>query len=345
MWSIYFQVACWCCLKEEIVALFNRLKRKFKIRMNDKAATRKLVSSLSRATWSDPMTRYWLYIVGDYTTIERKLRDKNLFLYGLTLASHIEVSGKEHFVEAVEYFWGKIKSLPEDELNTEQKQDILMKTTLTAAMHSQSETFEFCFSELSPDKYAEFLKRDFDVSGWFHCSIALLHDMLRVDLLKKCFDTFEPDDISENTYQLWAESLNMDQYSEPYESEAVKLFMHIWTKKGFDRHRDFMLRKLGDWEGEEDQFLVRFVKKDHMEPVWAVLDKASRFEIVEFMDCEHGEYIEEILEEKGDLHSLNKFLSYKPDPTSLKNQRRHSIEANFTAPKTKRLKLEKSFSC
>lgn len=284
------------------------------------AATRKLVSSLSRATWSDPMTRYWLYIVSDHATTERKSEDKNLLLYGLTLASNMDIIGKEHYVEAVEYFWNKIKSFPEDELNTDQKQEILMKTTLIAAIRCQSETFEFCFSELSPDKYAEFLERDFEQGESFHCSIASLHDMLRVDLLKKCFDTFEPGDISEDVYQLWAEPLNMNQYSEPYESEAVKLFMHIWTKEGFDSHRAFMLRKLCDWDGEEDQFLVRFVKKSHMEPVWAVLDKASRFEIVEFMDCKHGECIKDILEEKGDLHSLNKFLSYKPDPTRLENQ-------------------------
>lgn len=312
--------------------------------MNDKAATGKLISSLSRASWSDPMTRYWLYIVGYHTTTQIKSEDKNLLLYGLTLASNMQASGKEHFVEAVEYFWGKIKSLPEDELNTEQKQEVLMKTALTAAMCSQSETFEFCFSELSPERYSEYLQRDFDIGGTFHCCIAALHDMFRVDLLKKCFDTFEPDDISEDVYQLWAESLNMDQYLEPYESEAVKLFMHIWTKEGFDSHRAFILRKLCDWDGEEDQFLVRFVKKNHMEPVWAVLDKASRFEIAEFIDCEHGEYIKEILEEKGDLLSLTKFLSYKPDLTSLKNERPRSLEANFPAPETKRPRLEKSIS-
>lgn len=328
-------------MKEDVVALFKRLKRESNVKWNDKAETKKLASSLSSATWSDPMTRYWLYIVGGFSM---KSEDKNLSLYGFTLASYMEISGKGHYVEAVEYFWDKIKSLPEDELNTEQKQEILMKTTLIASSHCQAETFEFCFSELSPDKYAEFLKKDFDIGGFYHCCVATLHDMFRVDLFKKCFDTFEPNDISVKTYKQWVESFVMELYSEPYESEAVKVFMHIWTKKGFDSHRAFMLRKICDWKGEEDHLLVRFVKKNHMEPVWAILDKASRFEIVEFMESVDAESIEEILEEKGDLHSLNKFLSYNSNPTGLKNQRSHSFDVNFTAPETNRLRLQKRLS-
>lgn len=313
--------------------MFKRLKRKFKVRMNDKAATGKLISSLSRASWSDPMTRYWLYIVGYHTTTQIKSEDKNLLLYGLTLASNMQTSGKEHFVEAVEYFWGKIKSLPEDELNAQQKDEIFMKNAVRATgsnyCNSCPEIFEFFFSQISPDKYPELLKRDFTENRYYG-SLDALRSALRFDQFCELFDCLKPSSISENNYFIWLKYLReVEDYSECCVNEGVKLFMHMWTKEGFDSHRALLLKKeMMSNSVFQGELLVPLINRGCMEPVWAVLDKASPEQTKEFMDSSHANHIRSVLKKRGDKSSLDKFLSYSKPVAEESNEKDLSTDVS-----------------
>lgn len=47
-----------------------------------------------------------------------------------------------------------------------------------------------------------------------------------------------------------------------------------------------------------------------MEPVWAVLDKASHNQIKEFRNSKEANHIRSILKERGYEGALDKFLSY-----------------------------------
>lgn len=107
-------------------------------------------------------------------------------------------------------------------------------------------------------------------------------------------------------------SIGEESCSGHYADAGIRLFMHMWMKEGFDSHCALVLKK----EVKERPcflitgLLIPWVHGNRMEPVWAVLDKASPGQIKEFMSSKQANYICSVLEERGDQDSLNKFLSY-----------------------------------
>jgi hypothetical protein len=66
-------------------------------------------------------------------------------------------------VEAVEFFWNKIKSLPENEMSVQKKVEIFMKNAVYTAgpgFRVYADIFEFFLDQIHPGRYAELLKRD-----------------------------------------------------------------------------------------------------------------------------------------------------------------------------------------
>ncbi|WP_353282911.1 hypothetical protein [Wolbachia endosymbiont (group A) of Pogonocherus hispidulus] len=308
-----YETACRYCLEEDIVALFE--ERKNKLSAQGKSSLLEY-SHLVKTLSGNLLIVFWSHFISGYIS-KLNLDGCHPYEYGLKCA----MSFKQE--QAVEFFWNKIKSLPEDEMSRQKKDEILMKTAVYAAgsrCNSYPEIFEFCFSQISPDKYPELLKRDLAENGYYG-SLNTLQGALRFDQFQALFDYLKPSNVSEDKYLVWLHYIKTEN-SSYYAGEGAKLFMHMWRKEGFDSHRTYVLK-------EEvcnrscflvTSLLVPWVNQNYMEPVWAILDKANSDQIKEFMDSRQAEYIRSVLE-KRDVDSLNKFSSYgKPrseEPASL----------------------------
>ncbi|MFP3015093.1 MAG: hypothetical protein ACEY3B_02070 [Wolbachia sp.] len=301
--NLSYEIACRCCLEEDIIALFE--ERKKRLSAQNKSSLLEyghLVKSLT----SDLLTGFWSHFVSGYIS-KLNLDGCHPYKYGLKCAINLKQ------VEAVEFFWNKIKSLPESEMSAQKKDEILMETAVYAAgnrCNSYPEIFEFCFSQINPDKYPELLKRDLAENGYYG-SLNTLQGALRFDQFQRLFDCLRPNDVPEDDYNIWLD-MEIKKHSEPYVSESVKLFMHMWMKEGFDSHRALVIRE--ELEDKSPLFctvlLTPLVEKGCMEPVWALLNKANSDQVKEFMCSKQAGYIRSILE-KRDADSLNKFLAYR----------------------------------
>ncbi|WP_265026761.1 MULTISPECIES: hypothetical protein [unclassified Wolbachia] len=308
-----YDIACRCCLEEDIIALFE--ERKKSLSAQGKSSLLEY-EHLVRCCGSGLLAQFWSHFVSGYVS-KLNLDGRHLYEYGLKCA----IDFKQ--VQAVEFFWNKIKLLPESEMGAQKKDEILMKTAVYAAgsrCNSYPEIFEFCFSQISPDKYPELLKRDLAENGYYG-SLNTLQGALRFDQFQALFDYLKPSNVSEDKYLVWLHHIKTEN-SSYYAGEGAKLFMHMWRKEGFDSHRTYVLK-------EEvcnrscflvTSLLVPWVNQNYMEPVWAILDKANSDQIKEFMDSRQAEYIRSVLE-KRDINSLNKFLAYgksrSEEPASL----------------------------
>ncbi|WP_395461033.1 hypothetical protein [Wolbachia endosymbiont (group B) of Ablattaria laevigata] len=298
-----YEIACRYCLEEDIIALFE--ERKNKLSAQGKSSLLEY-GHLVKTLGGNLLIVFWSHFVSGYIS-KLNLDGCHPYEYGLKCA----VSLKQE--QAVEFFWNKIKSLPESEMSEQKKDEILMKTAVYVAgnrCNSYPEIFEFCFSQISPDKYPELLKRDLAENGYYG-SLNTLQGALRFDKFQELFDCLKPNDVPEDDYNIWLD-MEIKKHSEPYVSESVKLFMHMWMKEGFDSHRALVIRE--ELEDKSPLFctvlLTPLVEKGCMEPVWALLNKANSDQVKEFMCSKQAGYIRSILE-KRDADSLNKFLAYR----------------------------------
>ncbi|WP_425383715.1 hypothetical protein [Wolbachia endosymbiont (group A) of Microdon myrmicae] len=301
--NLSYEIACRCCLEEDIIALFE--ERKKRLSAQNKISLLEyghLVKSLT----SDLLTGFWSHFVSGYIS-KLNLDGCHPYEYGLKCAMSLKQG------EAVEFFWNKIKSLPESEMSKQKKDEIFMKTAVYSAgsrCNSYPEIFEFCFSQITPDKYLELLKRDLAENGYYG-SLDTLQGALRFDQFQRLFDYLKPSDVSENCYYIWLKYMKeLGNYSESCIDEGVKLFMYMWTKEGFDSHRALLLNKeMKSSSVFQGRLLVPLINRGCMEPVWAVLNKANSDQIKEFMGSKQAGYIRSMLE-KRDTDLLNKFLAY-----------------------------------
>ncbi|OAM03092.1 MAG: hypothetical protein TV42_05560 [Wolbachia endosymbiont of Dactylopius coccus] len=299
-----YNIACRCCLEEDIIALFE--ERKKRLSAQGKASLLEY-PHLVRCLGVSPLRKFWSHFVSGYIS-KLDLNGLHPYEYGLDCAMGLKQA------EAVEFFWNKIKSLPEDELSAQQKGEIFMKTAVRAAgsrCNSYPEIFEFCFSQMSPDKYPDLLKRDL-AENRYYGSLNTLQDALRFDQFRELFDCLKPCDISENYYCVWLKYIKeVGNYSECYVDAGVKLFMHMWMKEGFDSHRALLLKKeMTSNPVLQGRLLVPLINRGCMEPVWAILNEASPNQVKEFMDSRHANHICSVLKERGNKDALDKFLSY-----------------------------------
>ncbi len=297
-----YAIACSCCLEEDIIALFE--ERKEELSAQGKSSLLEY-EHLVRCCGSGLLAQFWSHFISGYIS-KLNLDGCHPYEYGLKCAMSLKQE------QAVEFFWNKIKSLPASEMGAQKKDEIFMKTAVYAAgsrCNSYPEIFEFCFSQISPDKYPELLKRDLAENGYYG-SLNTLQGALRFDKFQELFDCLKPNDVPEDDYNIWLD-MEIKKHSEPYVSESVKLFMHMWMKEGFDSHRALVIRE--ELEDKSPLFctvlLTPLVEKGCMEPVWALLNKANSDQVKEFMCSKQAGYIRSILE-KRDVDSLNKFLSY-----------------------------------
>ncbi|MFP3021727.1 MAG: hypothetical protein ACEY3K_01875 [Wolbachia sp.] len=303
-----YEIACRCCLEEDIIALFE--ERKKSLSAQGKSSLLEY-EHLVRCCGSGLLAQFWSHFISGYIS-KLNLDGCHPYEYGLKCA----MSFKQE--QAVEFFWNKIKSLPESEISEQKKDEIFMKTAVYAAgnrCNSYPEIFEFCFSKISPDRYPELLRRDLAENGHYG-SLNTLQDALRFDQFQRLFDYLKPSDVSENCYYIWLKYMKeLGNYSESCIDEGVKLFMYMWTKEGFDSHRALLLNKeMKSSSVFQGRLLVPLIDRGYMAPVWAILDKANSDQIKEFMDSRQAEYIRSMLE-KRDVDSLNKFLSYGKSTT------------------------------
>ncbi|WP_265021567.1 hypothetical protein [Wolbachia endosymbiont (group A) of Icerya purchasi] len=266
---------------------------------------------LVRCCGSGLLAQFWSHFISGYIS-KLNLDGCHPYEYGLKCA----MSFKQE--QAVEFFWNKIKSLPEDEISAQKKDEIFIKTAVYAAgsrCNSYPEIFEFCFSQISPDKYPELLKRDLAENGYYG-SLDTLQGALRFDQFQRLFDCLGSSDVLEGCYCIWLKYIKeLENYSESCVGAGVKLFMYMWTKEGFDSHRALLLNKeMKSSSVFQGRLLAPLINRGCMEPVWAILDRANSDQIKEFMDSRQAGYIRSMLE-KRDTDSLNKFLAYGKSTT------------------------------
>lgn len=219
-----YEIACRCCLEEDIITLFE--ERKKGLSAQGKSSLLEY-EHLVRCCGSGLLAQFWSHFISGYVS-KLNLDGCHPYEYGLKCA----MSFKQE--EAVEFFWNKIKSLPEDELSTQKKDEILMKTAVYAAgsrCNSYPEIFEFCFSQISPGRYPELLKRDLAENGYYG-SLNTLQGALRFDQFQRLFSCLKPSSISEDYYYIWLKYIKeLGNYSKSCIDEGVKLFIHMWTRK------------------------------------------------------------------------------------------------------------------
>ncbi|MCJ7454497.1 MAG: hypothetical protein MUP48_03465 [Wolbachia endosymbiont of Homalodisca vitripennis] len=298
-----YEIACRYCLEEDIIALFE--ERKSKLLAQGKNSLLEY-GHLVKTLGGNLLIVFWSHFISGYIS-KLNLDGCHPYEYGLKCA----MSFKQE--QAVEFFWNKIKSLPESEMSEQKKDEIFMKTSVYAAgsrCNSYPEIFEFCFSQISPDKYLELLKRDLAENGYYG-SLNTLQGALRFDQFQRLFSCLKPSSISEDYYYIWLKYIKeLENYSRSCIDEGVNLFMYMWMRDGFNSHRTLLLNKeMRSNSVFQGRLLVPLIDKGYMVPVWAILDKANSDQIKEFMDSRQAEYIRSILE-KRDIDSLNKFLSY-----------------------------------
>jgi len=322
-----YDIACRCCLEEDIIALFE--EREKRLSAQGKSSLLEY-NHLVRCFGAGPLGQFWSHFVSGYIS-KLNLNGLHPYEYGLKCAMDLKQA------EAVEFFWNKIKSLPEDELSAQQKDEIFMKTAVRAAgsrCNSYPEIFEFCFSQISPDKYPELLKRDLAENSYYG-SLSALRGMRCFDHVQTLFDCLKPSNISEDDYHLWLKCIETEDCSVYHANEGMKLFMHMWMREEFDNHRAFVMSKevMDKSPYFHTNLLISLVKRGYMEPVWAVLDTATPEQIKEFMNSKQANHIRSILKERGDEGSLGKFLSYgksvdgelETDLTEVKLSKAHSL--------------------
>lgn len=294
-----YKIACECCLEEDIVKIFEDYRKERNVENDD--SLKRLVSNLS---YGNPLKTFWSHHIGGYMS-ELDLKGRHPYEYGLYCAID------RRKVEAVEFFWNKIKSLPENEMSAQKKDEILMKNAAYTAGPSfriYPDIFEFFLSQVSPNRYPELLRRDLEKNGHYG-SLNKMKDMPNFGKFQELFDCLKSSEISEDDYSLWVKFMIKDCL-EHYLGAGVEVFMHMWRKEGFDNHRAFTLdEEMMEDSSFQGKFSVHLVKKGFMEPVWAILDKASSRQIKEFMSSEKANDIRSILEQ-GDNESLSKFLAY-----------------------------------
>ncbi|MFP3019896.1 MAG: hypothetical protein ACEY3F_00805 [Wolbachia sp.] len=298
-----YAIACRYCLEEDIIALFE--ERKEELSAQGKSSLLEY-EHLVRCCGSGLLAQFWSHFISGYIS-RLNLDGCHPYEYGLKCA----MSFKQE--QAVEFFWNKIKSLPESEMSEQKKDEIFMKTAVYAAgsrCNSYPEIFEFCFSQITPDKYLELLKRDLAENGYYG-SLNTLQGALRFDQFQKLFDCLKPSSISEDYYYIWLKYIKeLENYSRSCIDEGVNLFMYMWMRDGFNSHRTLLLNKeMRSNSVFQGRLLVPLIDKGYMVPVWAILDKANPDQIKEFMDSRQAGYIRSVLE-KRDIDSLNKFLAY-----------------------------------
>lgn len=298
-----YGIACRCCLEEDIIALFE--ERKQSLSAQDKSSLLEY-GHLVKTLGGNVLIVFWSQFVSGYIS-KLNLDSCHPYEYGLKCA----MSFKQD--QAVEFFWNKIKSLSEDEMNTQKKDELFMKTAVYAAgshCNSYPEIFEFCFSKISPDKYPELLKRDLAKNGYYG-SLDTLQGALRFDQFQKLFDCLGPSDVSENCYCIWLKFIKeLESYSDSCIDAGVKLFMYMWLREGFDSHRALLLNKeMNSNSVFQGRLLVPLIDKNYIAPVWAILDQANCSQIKEFMNSRQAGYIRSVLE-KRNVDSLNKFVAY-----------------------------------
>ncbi len=251
-----------------------------------------------------PLAQFWSHFISGYLD-KLDLRGRHPYEYGLYCAID------RRKVEAVEFFWNKIKSLPENEMSAQKKDEILMKNAAYTAGPSfriYPDIFEFFLSQVSPNRYPELLRRDLEKNGHYG-SLNKMIDMPNFGKFQELFDCLKPSDVPENDYYIWLKCM-IKECPEHYLGTGVEVFMHMWTKEGFDNHRTSTLNEeMMNNSVFQGRFLVPLVEKGFIKPVWAMLDKANSRQIKEFMSSEKANYIRSILEQ-GDNKSLNKFLAY-----------------------------------
>ncbi|VVC35096.1 Hypothetical protein CINCED_3A012376 [Cinara cedri] len=300
-----YQIACWCCLEEDIISLFEHFKQKHQVKDGDPDALKKLAKRISGSWCTDAMMQFWSHFISGYIS-ELDLKGQHPYVFGLHRAA---ISSNRRRVEAVEFFWDKVQSLPESELSAQEKDEVFMRIAVHAAHdNGYPDVFEFCLSRISSDKYPELLKRDLEKNGYYG-SLNIMNDMLSFDKFQELFDCLKPSNVKEDDYRLWVKFMTRD-CPECYLDKGVNVFMHMWKKRGFGDHCVLILDKeMMNDSFFQGRFSVPLIEKGYMEPVWAMLDKANSRQIKEFVSSEKANYIRSILEQR-DRVSLNRFLAY-----------------------------------
>ncbi|MFP3025066.1 MAG: hypothetical protein ACEY3L_01985, partial [Wolbachia sp.] len=190
-----YKIACECCLEEDILAMFEERKEKLSAKGDSSLLE---YDHLVKCCGEGPLAEFWSHFISGYLD-KLDLRGRHPYEYGLDCA----VDWQQ--VEAVEFFWNKIKSLPKNEMGAKKKDRILMKNAAYTAgpnFRVYPDILEFFLNQISPDRYPELLKRDLEKNGHHGC-LDRMKNMLSFDKCQQLFDCLKSSEISEDDYHIW----------------------------------------------------------------------------------------------------------------------------------------------
>lgn len=324
-----YQIACWYCLEEDIITLFECFKQKFGNEIYSNPGSLKMLADFiskdlftihySRPKTTDLLVKFWSYFVSGYISF-LDLKNQHPYVYGLDIA-------RKYGKEAVEFFWNKIKSLPESELNAQEKDKVFTKTIEDVIKYDYFEAypdvFEFCCSQITPDRYPELLKRDLE-KNTYYTSLYTMLKISSIDEYQRLFDYLKlindvtyscnlSDKVNHMRDTIRNRSKDKRSFKEKSFNEILKLLTKCVYKCDSCAFSTCANKKTRN-NGNKGKLLVFFVERGYMQLVWALLDKANPSQIKKFMSSKDASYICSILEQRQDEYEdntlLNKFLAY-----------------------------------
>lgn len=261
-----YRVACWCCLEEDIKSLFDQDKQNRRGIDSEK----KLIG-LVKIHNNGPLMIFWThYINSCLDKINHK--NKNAYVFGF------ECAMAEKHTEALEFFWGKIKS--DIAIPLKQKEELLISTALYYSLNGQAsaDMIEFCLRHLEPNQYSELLKKDFHKNDSY-LTLSQLRLEHCIESAKKLFGCLNPEDISPDKYTVMMFGAIKSTISLPddyFVSASNDLIVFMLNRPGFEEHRQYFINDLCDDRCSPcRQLMIELIDMNRSGAVWDILNSAS----------------------------------------------------------------------
>jgi len=296
-----YKVKCWLCSEEDVRKIFPSLKKKYK---GDSESEEEFVTdTLSRYSRLMEFWSHYINIIdesgGVISSVDEEIlsnfkeliakynKDSNyenkvdLWKYGF------ECAKEEGCIEALEFFFNKLKEKKE-EMKENELDQILIDTALYATSsgsfnlrHSNANVIDFCLANLGADKYKVLLQKDYKARGCYSI-LDKLEDSYLFEYVKELINRLEPEDILPKEYSTHFIYGVGDQVSAAPNKELMKIggnfLIWVWDKEEFKEHRKHYLNELSRNNPGFIRVLSGFAMVGAFQPLEKILDSASETE-------------------------------------------------------------------
>lgn len=274
-----YRIACRCCLTDEITELFHKRKERLRGQSNPNLLK---YEHLVKCMGDKPLEVYWSHKIGVDNLNNNYLiklginSDLDGYKYGLECA----IDWKQ--VEAVKFFWDKIKSLSQNELSEKGRDELLMKKAAYTAgdnFRICPEIFEFFLGKVDFNKYQDLLVEDFKVNNYYGSLYRTL-EMSSFDKFQELFNAIRSKDeknVSQSSYHTLlgciVESITKCPTKKVHEGEG--LFIDMLNKEKYKGYVISVLSKEMDVSIFQGELLKPLLNMECINGVKAIWDRAT----------------------------------------------------------------------